>query len=364
MSRTVATMCTGGGLFDIGAQKAGYQHIWGIEYDKSIAAVANLNKIYTICADIRAVDYTVLERPSHLHVSPPCPNFSIAKAGATENETDIQLAQAICRALDILQPDTFTLENVVGYRHSVSFKLICDKLSELDYWWDATNLNAADFGVPQTRRRLFIRAKKTFLHPYPAPVKWVGWYTAIEDLIDTLPETQFAPWQLARLPEMYKSFLIGQSSYSRPLDENEPSQTITGNNNQSAIKAFIMSGGGNTNFKDAKPGAGVRYYNQPCHTVSTIDKGGSVPRAFVIDCQNNSNQIGLTIRNGDEPIFTMKSTDSRRPARAAVHGKVVKMTAKALGRFQTVPDDYQGLTIRINGNGVPCLMAQRILEIL
>jgi hypothetical protein len=54
----------------------------------------------------------------------------------------------------------------------------------------------------------------------------------------------------------------------------------------------------------------------------------------------------------------------RTPLRSAVHGRVVKMTIKALGRFQTVPDWYQGLTVKINGNGVLCLMAQKIMETL
>jgi hypothetical protein len=35
-----------------------------------------------------------------------------------------------------------------------------------------------------------------------------------------------------------------------------------------------------------------------------------------------------------------------------------------LGRFQTVPDSYKGLTTKINGNGVPCLLAQKIMETL
>jgi len=39
---------------------------------------------------------------------------------------------------------------------------------------------------------------------------WVGWYAAIEDLIDTLPKTRPAPWQLARLPqELRETLLIG-----------------------------------------------------------------------------------------------------------------------------------------------------------
>mgnify|MGYP000957941497 CR=1 FL=1 len=42
-------------------------------------------------------------------------------------------------------------------------------------------------------------------------------------------------------------------------------------------------------------------------------------------------------------------------------GRWVRMTVQALGRFQTVPDDYVGLTPEINGNGVPCEQARQIM---
>lgn len=45
-------------------------------------------------------------------------------------------------------------------------------------------------------------------------------------------------------------------------------------------------------------------------------------------------------------------------------GRWVRLTVRALGRFQTVPDSYVGLTAEVNGNGVPCLLAQRIMESL
>lgn len=321
MTKTTASMFTGGGLFDMGAIAAGYTPIWGIEWDDKIAAVARSNGLNVNTADVTKIDFSLLERPDHLHASPPCPNFSIAKANAEETDFDKAMAEAVCRAVVALTPDTFTLENVIGYRKSESFKRITATLTAMGYIWDATNLNAADFGVPQTRRRLFIRASRIgLLRPYPAAKPWVGWYSAIKDLIDTLPETEFAPWQIARLPEEYKRFLIGQGTYSSAKGANEPTDTITSNNNQTGIKAFIVSGG--------------------------------------------SAGKNILVADGNEPIFTIKANaGAREPVRASI-GRVVKMTIQALGRFQTVPDTYRGLITKINGNGVPCLMAQRIMETL
>ena len=85
-------------------------------------------------------------------------------------------------------------------------------------------------------------------------------------------------------------------------------------------------------------------------------------RAFILDGQANEGER-LTVRQGENRIFTLTSSGEKRPLRAFV-GHVVKMDIRCLGRFQTVPDSYKGLTVKINGNGFPCLMAQKVLETL
>jgi site-specific DNA-cytosine methylase len=387
MTKTTASMFTGGGLFDIGATRAGYTPVWGIEKFDKIASVARLNGLPVITADVTEMDFSTLDRPDHLHASPPCPNFSVANNDKGETPLDIAMAQAVRRALLQFKPDTFTLENVVGYRSSESFKIITGTLSDLGYWWDADNLNAADFGVPQTRVRLFVRASRGLLRGYPPPVKWRGWYEAIEDLIPTLPDAEFAPWQIARLPEEYKTFLTGQGTYSTPKDAHEPADTITSNSNQSGMKAFVMQvqGEGGKGYREQfEPmqtpttvhGAGkfkafivgdqkrqMADSDRPAFTVRAGESGGYPPRAFVLDGQSNKHGESVTIRQGENRIFTLSASGERRPARAFV-GRVVKMTVQALGRFQTVPDTYKGLTVKINGNAVPCLLSQKVLETL
>lgn len=355
--KTLGTLFVGGGLFDIGAGDAGYETIWGIEKDDRIASVARLNNLPVMTADVCDVDFSSLTRPNHIHASPPCPNFSIAKRGAAETEFDISMAKSICRALTTFVPDTFTLENVLGYKVSRSFEIIMNTLDDLGYFYDIEHLNAADFGVPQTRVRLFVRASKMLLRPYPQPVKWRGWFQAVEDLINQLPNAEFAPWQIARLPKVYKDFMIGQGTYSSPVYFEEPAHTITANSNQGGIKAFLL-GGGNTNFADAKEGRGVRYIDEPAFTQMVSQTPGKM-RTFVVSSGNSNREVTVLLEN--EPHYTVTASMDKTPSRAFI-GRVVKMNLKALGRFQTVPDSYKGLTVRINGNGVPCLMAQKIME--
>lgn len=443
---TFATMFSSGELFGVGAQEAGYTHVWGIEKDDKAAKVARLNGFNVYTADV--LDFVphgkhkmknsktgqIIKRTNHGHASPPCQNASVAKTDGRETAGDIALAEAVALFIRIFEWDTFTLENVVFYRKFKSFKIIMDQLHKLGYWTEAVNLNSADFGVPQTRNRLIVRAGKKWLAPYPSPVKWVGWYEAIEDLIPELPDSEFAPWQIARLPEEHKEFLLGNGERSTPIDPHEPMHTVTANNNQTSVRAlitrgakykeetergrgyrfeeepaptvlvkntsmkgFLMAGAGNTNFNDAEPGKGVRYEEEPAHVVAA-GTGGRIPRAYVLSGDNRGDENGMRIKDQEEPIFTIKANAGtkapvraflanggnsnansfavreseephhtvtasmdRTPSRAHVGGRVVKMSIKALGRFQSVPDWYQGLTVKINGNGFPPLMAKGVM---
>ena len=153
--------------------------------------------------------------------------------------------------------------------------------------------------------------------------------------------------------------LPGRNGKTFHKEPKEPVPTVTAIDPN--LKAFLMAGAGNTNFNDAKPGNGVRYAEAPAHTVAS-DGGGRTPKAFIVDGQPTNYGKTMTIRDGHEPMMTVQSSQDKKPLRAYATGRVVKMTVQALGRFQTVPDTYKGLTTKINGNGVPCLMARGIME--
>lgn len=369
------SLFSGGGLADIGAKAAGFNLVAANEYDQDIANVYIKNHgDHMRVGDIRD------QNPRHypdcdlLHASPVCTNASIANADGEESPIDIATARKTAEFIRVKKPRFFTLENVAGYRSFQSFKIIMGALDDLGYFYDVSILNAADFGVPQTRRRLIVRAVKNgFVPPLPKAVRWVGWYEAVENLIDQFPLTKFAPWQMARLP------IEAQTS-------------------------LLLAGSGNTNFKDAQPGYGVQTQQQPAHTIGA-EGGGRFPRAFLVGQQKfndklqikdgalpadtitaNRNQRYLrafvmsggqaqnykqrstdgtttkaVIRYQDKPIFTIVADMPRQPARAWLDdGKVVKITPRGLARLQSVPDSYilpdnDSLACKIIGNGLPSL---------
>lgn len=367
MTKTFASLFTGGGLADIGAKQAGYSLLWGVELDPTIAAIAQQNLGHPVYqASVVDMDWATLERPDHLHMSPPCQDFSVAKStGKTSNDNDA-LAQACIDAIKALEPSTVTLENVEGYRKAKGFQAIVDALWGLGYWVNVDVLNSADFGVPQTRRRLILRAVKGgFPGPLPEPVKpWKGWYQAIEDLIPTLPETQFAPWQLKRLPKLFdgQTWMVQRQPGAKGDGEravDEPIKTFC--STDTVPKAYFVED------PNSSRDATIRGFDEPVPTVisGALRRPISSPKALLLSKDKGDYSDGH--RWQDEPAMTTTANDNGRRRIATPSGRVVRMTPRALARFQTMPDWYtlpekNALACRIIGNGIPCLMMQRIME--
>lgn len=380
-----ATLFSGFEGVGIGMKAAGIKHAWGLEYNADIAAVAQMNGFNTIVADILDCNPADFERVTYLHASPPCPNFSNAKANGEETELDISLAQKVAEFITILRPRFFTLENVYQYRTSQSWGIIERALHEAGYLFDYWHVCMADYGVPQTRRRMIAIARLDGIRPQLPPAThaenpisglfgtlrtWVGWYEAIEDLIPGLPESKFADWQLKRLPDEIKEttlFANGQYDGVIPLaTEKEPAGTITGDDNQVTRRTLIVDGR-NSNQQWGKL---YREGEEPATAVTALERSAHLPRAFVVDHQNISRDA--TIRMENEPFITVQSLQMRRPSStpsAYTNGRIVQMTTRALARFQSFPDSYQlpenkRLACRGIGNAVPPRFAQRMFESL
>lgn len=361
-----ATLFSGGG----GVEALLKQHInfvHAVEYDPAIAAVYRANHgDHVQVASVCDVDYSLWGALDYLHASPVCKEFSQAKPGGVEGDNDIQTALAVVRCIEQTTPRVFTLENVGAYQHSKSYRLICRALDLAGYMWHAEVLNSADFGVPQTRRRLILRAVKDALLPgLPPRAPWVGWYAAIEDLIPTLPESKFADWQLARLPDgVAQSFVTDTMNTTRSAtirNCGEPIMTIQaahGWRPSQMPRAFIVS---NAATED---GDGIRAGDR-----SITAQANGRTRAWLVESKNANQQYGDGMRRDDEPATTV-ITDHKPSHQSKAwlsQGKVVRMTPRALARFQSLPDDFvlpdrPSLACTVIGNAVPSLMMREIVR--
>lgn len=362
--KTIGTLFSGFGGVDIGAKEAGIEPTWGIELDAKIAEVAQANLEHRVYVrNILDCDPFDFDAVDILHASPPCPNFSIANANGDETELDIALGRKVAEFIRALCPPVFTLENVWAYRLSRSWWTIQETLHEMGYWVSVEHVNAADMGVPQTRKRMIVRAVRSGFVPYlPQPVPWVGWYAAIEDLIDDLPAARFASWQLARLPELLKGNLImqvqGEGGDGVRWD-TEPMQTVTSNHGVNKYRAFLINESSTMEMRAAAGSAAAQ----------VASPRNMAQRAWLVDSMNSGREI--SVRERDEPALTI--TCDAKPshkARALFDcGRVVAMTTRALARFQSFPDWYElpdntRLAAKGIGNAVPPLMYRRVMESL
>lgn len=328
---TGATLFTGGGGVDIGMKMAGIDVRWGIEYDEQVASIATQNGFPVTVADITQCDPHNFERVDILHASPPCPSFSAAKTNGHETENDIALAQSVCNFIEVLQPAIFTLENVQAYDKSESYRLIVETLNRLGYGFNHWILNAADYGVPQTRVRMVVIALRSGKQPTRPPVthvnpktivkeqlalfdtqlpSWIGWYEAIEDLIPTLPESKFADWQLKRLPEELKALLgsvlhnsaFPQSNGRKTYGEDESSFTVD-TLSQSHVHVVLT----NTQI-NAERGKHYREMEEPSETINVTH----APKGVIIDGKNSRSSDTervnhITAREDFNPVWTVQS---------------------------------------------------------
>lgn len=164
---------------DVGVTKAGFELLACLEIDRHCCDTLRANSS-VLCApeilegDIREVDpSTLMERfslqPGELALlcgGPPCQSFSqIGKRGSLGDDRGALLFQMI-RFADALRPRAVLMEQVKGLKTARDlrgerggvFDELLSTFAELEYTVHWQVINAADYGVPQTRERLFIVA--------------------------------------------------------------------------------------------------------------------------------------------------------------------------------------------------------------
>ena len=195
--KTFATMFSGGALADVGLRAAGLRHAWGIELDARRAAVAQVNGFDVRVGDVLATDPTTLERVDWLHASPPCTSFSQANSeaakrdGGRATELDLRLALSVAEYARALEPERVSVENVMGWQDTEPERALRAAMIGMGYKCAAWVLDAADFGTPQRRRRLFLVFARTKTPRRPTETHgptpdlfrraWVGWEAACQD---------------------------------------------------------------------------------------------------------------------------------------------------------------------------------------
>ncbi len=157
---TVLELCAGAGGQALGLEQAGFEHAALVEIDPDACRTLRHNRPgwNVIQGDITKFDARPYRGADLVAAGLPCPPFSVA--GQQLGEADERnLFPAAFRIIQEVQPKAVMIENVRGLmdkRFDYYRKLIADHLCRLGYETRFERLNAADFGVPQNRPRVFI----------------------------------------------------------------------------------------------------------------------------------------------------------------------------------------------------------------
>lgn len=200
--------------------------VWSNEINKAACRTYSRNIDHRIrCGDIWEL---LGELPKNVDVligGFPCQDLSINGKGAGIAGKRSSLYLAMIEALKIVKPKIFVAENVKGLlmRHNeASFKQIIEDFNSLGYDISYALYNAADYGVPQSRERVFIVGTSVgkFVPPVPERSKneWMTAKDAIGDLEDLAMNEN--------LNHVWSEALKSADQGGRSLNATKPGQTI------------------------------------------------------------------------------------------------------------------------------------------
>lgn len=154
------SLFSGAGGLDLGFEKAGFQIAMANEYDSSIWKTYEKNHTAPLIKeDIRCIkDGDFPDDIDGIIGGPPCQSWSEAGAQRGIDDSRGQLFYDYIRVLKSKQPKFFLAENVSGMlsqRHSSAVNRFIELFENCGYDVTINLVNAADYGVPQDRRRVF-----------------------------------------------------------------------------------------------------------------------------------------------------------------------------------------------------------------
>jgi DNA (cytosine-5)-methyltransferase 1 len=157
----LASLFSGCGGLDLGFEQAGYEVIWANDYDKRVHDTYRANFPGTPIDGRSIVDIPASDVPDidGLIGSPPCQSWSEAGAKRGISDPRGRLFFEYIRLIEAKQPKFFVAENVSGLLHArnvEAFSYISSLFRDLGYRLSCKLIDCSDYGVPQTRERVFI----------------------------------------------------------------------------------------------------------------------------------------------------------------------------------------------------------------
>ena len=281
MLKILDLFCGCGGL-SLGFKKAKYKIEIGIDINESYLQTFSHNfpESKTLKADLSNGSF--LKKISYTDImvaGPPCQGFSITGPRQIEDSRN-KLYLAVFKALKLLKPKAFLIENVRGLMsmwNGKVFEEILKKFENEGYNISHKLINSADYGVPQIRHRIFIigiKKKINRAYAFPREEFSKNDYLSCEEAIGDLPglENEHGKEEMPYAPKP-------KTDYQKYVMDSSLLYNHVATNHKDFVKkviAMVPEGG---NYKDLPKGVGgsrtfheawTRYHSKkPSRTIDT-----------------------------------------------------------------------------------------------
>lgn len=196
--KVVDLFCGAGGL-SLGFAHAGFDIVLGVDNDNASLETFRTNFKNAKATNIDLFKFDRREIEKYLNGNkidvviggPPCQGFSLSGPRKSDDPRN-KLYLSFFEVVKALKPKAFVIENVPGMGKLYEGKVredIAQRAAELGYNVASDILTAADFGVPQMRKRIFFVGVRKDLgeFSFPKPVKNPESYVGTEEAIGDLP---------------------------------------------------------------------------------------------------------------------------------------------------------------------------------
>lgn len=339
---TVLDLFCGCGGLSKGFEMAGYDILLGVDFNQPALDTYEFNHkgSKTLFGDLSkdetfdTIDTLLGKKKVDVIIGgPPCQGFSLTGTRNFDDERN-KLYLAMIETVRRYSPKAFMIENVPGmatlYKGEVKDEII-RRFTEMGYTVNCQILCAADYGVPQIRKRLvFVGLKNSDeKFSFPIPSHTPDQYITCEEAISDLPSLSMClgadESEYESAPQNdFQALMRGECAVLHNHKAVDHKQFV-----KDTI-ALVPDGG---NYKDLPEGVGE---SRNFHMAWT---------------RLNSTKPARTVDTGHRNLFHYKW--NRCP------------TVRESARIQTFPDDFvflgtKGQQDRQVGNAVPCLMAKAV----
>lgn len=241
----IISLFSGAGGLDLGLIQSGHQVVWANDIDPDAVATYRENiGNHIVQEDIKNIDVATLPDADVVVGGFPCQGFSQANLLRKVEDTRNQLYKFFYETIRVKQPKFFIAENVRGILSlgkGSAIKKIIEDFHQAGY---LTTINIAympNFGIPQTRTRVFILGQRkdlgaNFLFNFPKAthsskeeeglLPWVSIKEALQHFPD--PDT---PNEVPN--HIYSAYKLAFRDFTghRPTDPDKPCPTILARGN-------------------------------------------------------------------------------------------------------------------------------------